>query len=64
MERVHPNFIKGYAYIEYEKPDDAEKAIKYMNGGILIFRAIPFIRSMHEFVYWSNLHMILQMYKF
>lgn len=32
-DRVHPNFIKGYAYIEYENPDDAEKAIKYMNGG-------------------------------
>jgi RNA-binding protein with serine-rich domain 1 len=34
-DRAHPNYIKGFAYIEYENPDDAEKAIKYMNGGRL-----------------------------
>ena len=33
VNRVHPHFSKGFAYIEYEKAEDAEKAIKYMDGG-------------------------------
>lgn len=32
-ERVHPEFNRGFVYIEYENPDDAEKAIKHMDGG-------------------------------
>ena len=35
FDRVHPNLSKGFAYVDYETPDDAEKAIKYMNGGKL-----------------------------
>lgn len=33
MDRVHSNFSKLFAYIEYESPEEAEKAVKYMDGG-------------------------------
>lgn len=33
MDRFHPQLGRGSAYITYEKPADAEKAIKYMDGG-------------------------------
>ena len=32
-ERTHPEFNRGHVYIEYENPDDAEKALKHMDGG-------------------------------
>lgn len=32
-DRFHPEFSKGHAYVEYEQPDDAEKAILHMDGG-------------------------------
>lgn len=32
-DRIHPNMSRGFAYVEFENPDDAEKAIKYMDGG-------------------------------
>ncbi|ESP04043.1 hypothetical protein LOTGIDRAFT_156651 [Lottia gigantea] len=33
IDRLHPNFNRGFAYVEYEKSEDAEKAIKFMDGG-------------------------------
>lgn len=33
MDRVHIHIPRGYGYIEYEKAEDAEKAIKHMDGG-------------------------------
>ncbi|KAJ8318062.1 hypothetical protein KUTeg_003153 [Tegillarca granosa] len=33
IDRFHPEFTKGFAYIEYDKPEEAEKAVKYMDGG-------------------------------
>ena len=33
MDRIHPEFNRAFVYIEYENPDDAEKAIKHMDGG-------------------------------
>lgn len=33
MNRVHPHLSKGYAYVEYETADEAEKALKHMDGG-------------------------------
>lgn len=39
-DRVHPNTSRGHAYVEYENPDDAEKAIKYMDGGRLIVQEL------------------------
>ena len=32
-DRSHPEFSRGFAYIVYGSPDDAEKAIKHMDGG-------------------------------
>jgi RNA-binding protein with serine-rich domain 1 len=32
-DRYHPHLSRGAAFIEFEKIDDAEKAIKYMDGG-------------------------------
>jgi len=34
LDRNHPEFSKGYAYVDYELPDDAEKAVMHMNGGL------------------------------
>ncbi|XP_061612110.1 RNA-binding protein with serine-rich domain 1-like [Phyllopteryx taeniolatus] len=33
MNHVHPHLSKGYAYIEFETPEEAEKALKHMDGG-------------------------------
>jgi len=33
LDRTHPHLTRGFAYVEYEKAEDAEKAIKYMDGG-------------------------------
>ena len=41
-DRVHPTVSKGYAYIDYEKPEEAEKAVKHMDGGKFI-RLICFV---------------------
>lgn len=33
MDRLHPSTGRGFAYIEYATPDDAETAMKHMDGG-------------------------------
>ena len=33
MNRLYPHLSKGYAYVEFESSDEAEKALKHMNGG-------------------------------
>ncbi|XP_061765011.1 RNA-binding protein with serine-rich domain 1-like isoform X1 [Nerophis ophidion] len=33
MNRIHPHLSKGFAYIEFENPEEAEQALKYMDGG-------------------------------
>lgn len=33
MNRVYPHLSKCYAYIEFETPEEAEKALKHMDGG-------------------------------
>uniref|UniRef100_A0A3B4FEL1 RRM domain-containing protein n=1 Tax=Pundamilia nyererei TaxID=303518 RepID=A0A3B4FEL1_9CICH len=33
MNRMHPHLSKGYAYVEYETSEEAEKALKHMDGG-------------------------------
>lgn len=33
MERFHPHLPKGRAYVEYETPEEAQKALKHMDGG-------------------------------
>lgn len=32
-DRCHPNLSRGYAYVEYETSEDAQKALKHMDGG-------------------------------
>lgn len=33
VDRLNPHLSKGYAYVEFENADDAEKALKHMDGG-------------------------------
>jgi RNA-binding protein with serine-rich domain 1 len=33
MDRTHPELGRGYGFVEYDKPEDAEKALKHMDGG-------------------------------
>lgn len=35
MPKIRPNsyLTRGFAYVEFEKSDDAEKALKHMDGG-------------------------------
>lgn len=33
VERLHPNLSRGYAYVEFETPEEAQKALKHMDGG-------------------------------
>ena len=32
-DRAHPNFSKGFAYVDYATADEADKAVKHMDGG-------------------------------
>jgi len=32
-DRNHPEFSRGYAYVDFEAADDATKAVQHMNGG-------------------------------
>ena len=32
---IHPQYSRGFAYVEYTTPEDAEKAVKHMDGGIM-----------------------------
>lgn len=33
MERHHPHISRGTCYVEFETHEEADKAIKYMDGG-------------------------------
>ncbi|OBS66118.1 hypothetical protein A6R68_05342, partial [Neotoma lepida] len=33
VEKMHPHLSKGYAHVEFENPDEVEKALKHMAGG-------------------------------
>lgn len=33
VERLLPHLTKGIAYVEFETPEEAQKALKYMDGG-------------------------------
>ncbi|OTF81349.1 RNA-binding protein with serine-rich domain 1-A-like protein, partial [Euroglyphus maynei] len=33
MDRLHSHLNRGFSYVEFENPDDAAKAVKYMDGG-------------------------------
>ncbi|CAG00186.1 unnamed protein product [Tetraodon nigroviridis] len=33
MDRLHPHLSRCSAYVEFESPEEAQKALKYMDGG-------------------------------
>lgn len=33
LDRFHPSINRGMAYVEYHTPEEAEKAMKHMDGG-------------------------------
>lgn len=33
MDRLYPHLSRGYAYVEFETPEEAQKALKHMDGG-------------------------------
>lgn len=33
MDKLHPNQGRGFAYVEFETADEAENAMKHMDGG-------------------------------
>lgn len=33
MDRNHPHLSRGFAYVEFDTTEDAEKALKFMDGG-------------------------------
>lgn len=33
VDRNHPHLSRGYAYVEFETSDEAQKALKHMDGG-------------------------------
>jgi len=33
MDRQHTHLGRGYGYVEFETPEDAEKSLKHMDGG-------------------------------
>ena len=35
MDRLHPHNGRGYAYVEFSNADEAENAMKHMDGGML-----------------------------
>ena len=55
IDRVHASFSKGFAYVEYDNTTEAEKAIKYMNGGkIVVFGILISYNKYYEFAIYSN----------
>lgn len=43
-DRTQTHLSRGFAYVEYEKAEDAESAMKHMDGGtIVIFLSILFL---------------------
>lgn len=53
VERMHPHLSKGYAYVEFENPDEAEKALKhrdhcYCSVGTLSSATASVIQSIKE----------------
>jgi len=33
LDKLHPNQGRGFAYVEFETADEAENAMKHMDGG-------------------------------
>lgn len=37
LDKLHPNQGRGFAYVEFETADEAENAMKHMDGGKIRF---------------------------
>lgn len=37
LDKSHPTYGRGFAYVEFETADEAENAMKHMDGGEYIF---------------------------
>lgn len=46
MDRLHPHLSRGSAYVEFETPEEAQKALKYMDGGWLNYVSVLLSYSM------------------
>ena len=36
-DRIHTEYSRLFAYVDYEKPEDAEAAVDHMDGGSISF---------------------------
>lgn len=55
VDRLNPHLSKGYAYVEFENPDDAEKALKHMDGGkYWPARSLGAFKSLQSRCIWSE----------
>lgn len=46
LNRVLPHLSKCYAYVEFETPEEAEKALKHMDGGRRTWRNVNLGKSL------------------
>lgn len=59
MDKLHPNQGRGFAYVEFETADEAENAMKHMDGGkykffsLIVLLEMPII-SFDE--YFNDIH--------
>lgn len=37
-DRLHQHLGRGFAYVEFATPDEAENAMKHMDGGMLLLK--------------------------
>lgn len=45
MDRGHPHLSRGSAYVEFETSDEAQKALRHMEGGNQLFILVCFFYS-------------------
>lgn len=48
MDRLHPHLSRCSAYVEFETHDEAQKALKYMDGGRPAHFCFRFVNFSHE----------------
>lgn len=52
MDKLHPNQGRGFAYVEFETADEAENAMKHMDGGkVYISRSFELYLFNNAFFY-------------
>lgn len=51
MDRLHPHLSRGCAYVEFETPEEAQKALKHMDGGRpeYLFQCLCLAQSLFSF---------------